>query len=67
MPQPPAYAPIELLRLWWEESRRDYIPCWAYTADGYTCRAPATVVDRQRGYMVCAAHAPEDGRREEAP
>ena len=32
--------------------------CIAYRADGQVCRAPAHIVDRQRGGPVCAVHAP---------
>lgn len=34
--------------------------CIAYR-DGSICRAPATVLDTQRGGMVCALHAPPNG------
>jgi hypothetical protein len=30
--------------------------CIAYQADGTLCRAPASILDRQRGGMVCNAH-----------
>jgi hypothetical protein len=30
--------------------------CIAYQADGTLCRAPASILDRQRGGMVCDAH-----------
>lgn len=32
--------------------------CIAYREDGRLCGAPATVLDLQRGGMVCAAHSP---------
>lgn len=32
--------------------------CWAYTEDGRVCRKPATVLDQQRGFLVCQEHAP---------
>jgi hypothetical protein len=32
--------------------------CIAYRVDGRVCREPAHIVDRQRGGLVCAAHAP---------
>jgi len=31
--------------------------CWAYTEDGRVCRKPATVLDPQRGFLVCQEHA----------
>jgi hypothetical protein len=33
--------------------------CIAYKEDGTLCREPATQLDRQRGGMVCQAHAPK--------
>jgi hypothetical protein len=51
---------IELLLLHYNERRRGYIPCIAYTAEGFLCRAPATILDKQRHGMVCAEHAPTD-------
>jgi hypothetical protein len=35
-------------------------PWIAYQADGRLCRAPASVLDHQRGGMVCLQHVPED-------
>ena len=32
--------------------------CIAYTDDGTICRLPATVLDQERGGMVCDDHAP---------
>lgn len=32
--------------------------CIAYRNDGYICQRAATVLDQQRGGMVCPAHAP---------
>jgi hypothetical protein len=32
--------------------------CIAYREDGRVCREPAHIVDRQRGGLVCSAHAP---------
>lgn len=34
------------------------VKCIAYRDDGAICKAPATVLDTQRGGMVCRAHAP---------
>jgi excisionase family DNA binding protein len=34
--------------------------CIAYDDEGKICGKPATVFDRQRGGLVCAAHAPQD-------
>jgi hypothetical protein len=31
--------------------------CWAYNYDGRVCRKPATVLDPQRGFLVCPEHA----------
>lgn len=31
--------------------------CWAYTEDDRVCRKPATILDPQRGFMVCQEHA----------
>lgn len=36
----------------------DFPRCIAYLESGRLCNAPATVVDRQRGGMVCEAHRP---------
>jgi hypothetical protein len=46
--------------LWAQRETRRIMTGWciAYTADGWICRQPATMVDRQRGGLVCAAHAP---------
>jgi hypothetical protein len=35
--------------------------CIAYQEDGQMCGEPATVIDPQRGGMVCTAHAPPGG------
>lgn len=35
------------------------IPCIAYTESGNKCGRPATVLDHQRGGMVCHVHAPK--------
>ena len=32
--------------------------CIAYREDGRICGRPATVIDQQRGGMVCQEHAP---------
>lgn len=32
--------------------------CLVYREDGRVCREPATILDRQRHGLVCAAHAP---------
>jgi hypothetical protein len=34
-------------------------PCIAYTAAGTICGRPASVLDKQRGGMVCQVHAPK--------
>ena len=34
--------------------------CIAYTDDESLCRKPATVLDPERGGMVCDGHAPKD-------
>ncbi len=34
--------------------------CIAYREDGTICGAPASVLDTQRGGMVCTAHAPKE-------
>jgi hypothetical protein len=34
--------------------------CIAYQDDGRLCRAPAAILDHQRGGLVCLQHAPED-------
>src|SRR2546427_8869043 len=34
-------------------------PCIAYTAAGNICGRPASVLDTQRGGMVCGVHAPQ--------
>jgi hypothetical protein len=34
--------------------------CIAYREDGTLCRAPATILDHQRGGMVCLQHVPDD-------
>jgi hypothetical protein len=36
--------------------------CIAYTEAGTICRRPATVLDTQRGGMVCEEHAPRRWR-----
>ena len=33
--------------------------CIAYTTDGNICGRPGTVLDTQRGGMVCGVHAPK--------
>jgi hypothetical protein len=45
-------------RAWLDAKRRMTGWCIAYTADGWICGAPATLVDHQRNGLVCAAHAP---------
>ena len=35
-------------------------PCIAYEDDGTLCRAPASILDHQRGGMVCLQHVPAD-------
>lgn len=37
--------------------------CIAYLEDGTICRQPASVLDMERGGMVCEAHAPGAPRR----
>jgi hypothetical protein len=32
--------------------------CIAYREDGLLCRAPATILDPQRGGLVCVQHVP---------
>ena len=34
--------------------------CIAYQDDGTICRAPATILDHQRGGMVCLQHVPDE-------
>jgi len=34
-------------------------PCIAYTEAGNICGRPATVLDKQRGGMVCGVHTPK--------
>jgi hypothetical protein len=34
--------------------------CIAYQDDGSLCRAPATILDHQRGDMVCLQHVPDE-------
>jgi hypothetical protein len=34
--------------------------CIAYQDDGTLCRAPASILDHQRGGMVCLQHVPAD-------
>jgi len=36
--------------------------CFAYNEDGSICRKPATVLDPQRGCLVCSEHAPQKRR-----
>jgi hypothetical protein len=43
---------------WLDAKRVMWGPCIAYTADGWICRHPARIVDRQRGGLVYADHAP---------
>ena len=38
---------------------RTGIHCIAYRDDGSLCRRHATILDVQRGGMVCAAHTPD--------
>ena len=35
-------------------------PCIAYQDEGRLCRAPAAILDHQRGGMVCLQHVPDD-------
>ena len=35
-------------------------PCIASRDDGTLCRAPASILDHQRGGLVCLQHVPED-------
>jgi hypothetical protein len=35
-------------------------PCIAYQDDGRLCRAPAAILDHQRGGMVCLQHVPDN-------
>jgi hypothetical protein len=42
---------------------RAKLPCIAYRDDGTLCREPATILDPQRGGMVCWQHDPERWRR----
>jgi hypothetical protein len=35
------------------------LTCIAYQDDGTICRAPATILDHQRGGMVCLPHVPD--------
>jgi hypothetical protein len=43
-----------------EESRMSGSTCIAYRDDGTLCRAPASILDHQRGGMVCLQHVPAD-------
>jgi len=36
-----------------------HLQCIAYKDDGSICRQPATILDEQRGGMVCEAHPPQ--------
>jgi hypothetical protein len=36
------------------------LTCIAYQEDGSLCRAPATILDHQRGGMVCLQHVPDE-------
>jgi hypothetical protein len=36
------------------------LTCIAYQDDGSLCRAPATLLDHQRGGMVCLQHVPDE-------
>ena len=49
---------VDTLLAQWEARR--LMTGWGIASreDGRVCRAPATIVDRQRGGLVCAAHAP---------
>jgi len=45
----------------WLSLRQYQVPqCVAYREDGKLCREVATVLDTQRGGMVCEKHAPKD-------
>jgi hypothetical protein len=35
-------------------------PCIAYQDDGSLCRAPANILDHQRGGLVCLRHVPDE-------
>jgi hypothetical protein len=35
-------------------------PCIAYQENGQLCRAPANILDHQRGGLVCLQHVPDD-------
>ena len=41
--------------------------CIAYTETGTICRRPATVLDTQRGGMVCEEHAEEHRGEDSLP
>jgi hypothetical protein len=43
-----------------KEASRSGATCIAYGADGTLCRAPACILDHQRGGMVCLQHVPAD-------
>jgi hypothetical protein len=38
------------------------VACIAYREDGRLCARPASILDPQRGGMVCAEHAPQPAR-----
>jgi hypothetical protein len=35
-------------------------PCITYRDDGTLCRTPASILDHQRGGMVCLRHVPDE-------
>jgi len=59
-----ATVPYELSDGTWQvdvlmvKASNDEPLCVAYLEDGTVCRRLATVIDTQRGAMVCADHAP---------
>jgi hypothetical protein len=53
-------GPIGNLLAQAEESRMSASTCLAYWDDGTLCRAPASILDHQRGGMVCLQHVPDE-------
>jgi hypothetical protein len=53
-------GPIGNLLAQAEESRMSASTCLAYREDGTLCREPASILDHQRGGMVCLQHVPDE-------
>jgi hypothetical protein len=43
-----------------EDEHMSASTCLAYREDGTLCRAPASILDHQRGGMVCLQHVPDE-------